>query len=106
MPCRDWEGVDSSYSSSDYDAVSNRLDKTTRILCEVLTHCCGKGIIDPAVFSKETQEWWKKHQEDDRIHREREEENKKRREREKKKEEEKKQVIKSLTPEQRKALGL
>lgn len=107
MPCRDWEGVaESGYSSSEYHALQHRCDKLARMLCEVMTHCCGKGLIDAGVFSKETQEWWIKHQEDDRNNRKLEAAKKKREEAEKERKKQRQELINKMSPEERKILGL
>jgi hypothetical protein len=65
MPCRDYGGE----MASERDSTQDRLDKVTRLLCEVLTTV---ELMEDGereffhVWTSEVSEWWNKHKEADR----------------------------------------
>lgn len=91
MPCRD-EFADQDY----YSELSNRLNKITKVACEILTTLPAEQIDK---FSTETKQWWEEHQRYDKLRIKRE---KAQQELEKVKQNAKAK----LTPAERKALGL
>jgi hypothetical protein len=111
MPCRDWDGVQDSQEErqlrNEVDAQQRRLDKLTRILCEVEKHI---PVLTFPELSKEAQDWIQKHREDDARAKEVEERAAQlRREQQLQQAKEnklKKSALSKLTEEEREALGV
>lgn len=70
MPCR----YDDDTSAAQYGECLKELDKTTRILCEVMDLLFKATDYEPTELSQEAQIWWKNHQEKDAIRKKKEEE--------------------------------
>lgn len=69
MPCSDG-GPIRSVSDYEYDQVKKRLDKATRLLCELLTGFYESKedgeFFDFVNNNNELQKWWKDHQKSDK----------------------------------------
>jgi hypothetical protein len=57
MPCRD----DGGFGYDNHNACQDKIDKLTRMLCEVLG-----TLSSTSHYSTEVQEWWAKHREFDK----------------------------------------
>lgn len=110
MPCRDYESDwgRSNYSNAEFEALKVQNDRLARVACEAMTRLTELADRTKRTYTltQETYEWWAKHQEADRAEQLRISKEKEKVRRAEEAAKRRADAIKSLSKEQRNALGL